>query len=115
MLFTALFRFLPMSEPITPAGRMSSMKTAFIGSSTYDAGKGIYERDNVSIADITPETSPERMPSPESLTAAIPAEAEPRYSAQRDSGVISLAGSSAETAIAQKIRSRTADTASHTD
>lgn len=104
-----------MSEPITPAGRMSSMKTAFIGSSTDDAGKGIYERDRVMKADITPETSPERMPSPESFTAAIPADAEPRYSAQRDSGVISLAGSSAETAIAQNTRSRIADTASHTD
>ena len=104
-----------MSEPITPAGRMSSMKTAFIGGSTDDAAKGIYERDRVMKSDNTPETSPERMPSPESFTAAIPADAEPRYSAQRDSGVISLAGSSAETAIAQKIRSRTADTASHTD
>ena len=104
-----------MSEPITPAGRMSSMKTAFIGSSKDDAGKGTYERDSVSIADITPETSPDRIPSPESFTAAIPAEDAPRYSAQRDSGVISLAGSSAETEIAQNSRSRTTDTASHTD
>ena len=93
-----------MNAPAQEAGITVAVRSRFMGNAVPDSGNGRQENRSISRAVIVPDNSPDRIPSPENRTAAIPEMNDDRYRQARARGFVMEPGSSAALAAAQETR-----------
>lgn len=89
---------------------MRAVKIREAGRENEESGRGSADNANTTAAVTSPDSVPDKIPSPENRTAAAPPMIALRYRAQRERGMMTPSGSRMERDIEQKTeRSNTAD------